>query len=196
MKEKKAHAALRQQHKETYADPNANVQIVTNSEDKRLFKRILTIFLKIEENLKLSTEQRDEIINIIVKSIIKRSKPFDQIHEDTMKVITKNIDNEQAKTNFSKKFRKLLRTIKQETSESANPEKAFNIKINLNETEEKREEKDKLDSIKKEIINFIDSQKIPEVFREITEYPIDPNLRKKILNYITEKREMFTKTYN
>jgi hypothetical protein len=194
LKEKKAHASLRQQHKE-YTDPQSNIQIVTNSEDQRLAKRIKTIFLKVEENLKLSIEQRDDIINLIVKSIIKRSRPFDQIYDDTMKVVSKCIDNEQAKTNFSKKFRKLLRTIKQET-ENSNTEKAFNIKINLNETEEKREEKDKIDIIKKEIINFIDSQKIPEVYREITEYPIDPHLRKKIANHITEVKEKYIKAYN
>jgi hypothetical protein len=190
LKEKKAQTAVR--HKPDYNDSQSNIQIVTNSEDKRMEKRIKTIFLKVEENLKLGAEHRDEIITIIVKSIIKRSKPFEQIYDDTMKVVSKFIDNEQAKVVFSKKFRKLLRTIKQETNET-NPEKTV-VKINLNETEEKREEKDKLDVIKKEIINFIDSQKIPEVYREITEYPIDPNLRKKIAGFLYEKREMFMKT--
>jgi hypothetical protein len=195
LKEKKAHAVSRQVHKDNY-DSQSNIQIITNSEDTRLAKRIKTIFLKVEENLKMAPEDRDGLINIIVKNILKRLKTFEVIYDDTMKQVSKFIDNEQAKNNFSKKFRKLLRTIKQETVENSGAEKQSNIKINLNDTDEKREEKDKLDNIKKEIINFIDSQKIPEVYREITEYPIDPNLRKKITNYINEKRETYMRTYS
>ena len=178
---------------------NQNIQVISNPDDEKIHKRIKTLFMKISANLNISDQNRDEIIAMIVKSISKRNKSFDQIYDDTMKFLTKNLNNENMKSYFSKKFRKLLRNIKEEQNDGvinkSNENKAFNIKIHLNENEEKREEKGKLEYIKKDVINFIDNQKIPEVFRNITEYPIEPSLRKKISVYAIDIRNSFLTHY-
>lgn len=148
-----------------------NFHVVNNSDDERITRKIKNLFQKISAALNIKEEKIDEIIAIIVEKIVKRNKSFEQIYDDTMKFLSKNISNDSVKSYFSKKFRKLLRAIKEEQSDIDN--KAFNIKIDLNENEEKREEKDKLDIIRKEISAFIDNQKMPEVFRQNTEYPIE-----------------------
>lgn len=148
-----------------------NFHVVNNSDDERITRKLKNLFQKISAALNIKEEKIDEIIAIIVEKIVKRNKSFEQIYDDTMKFLSKNISNDSVKSYFSKKFRKLLRGIKEEQSDIDN--KAFNIKIDLNENEEKREEKDKLDIIRKEISAFIDNQKMPEVFRQNTEYPIE-----------------------
>ncbi len=97
-----------------------------------------------------------------------------------MKIVSKNVVSDNEKAYFSKKFRKLLRAIKEEQQENLKTEnKLFNIKINLAEgvehTEEleNKEENMKIEKIKKEVFNFIENQKIPEIFREINEYQIE-----------------------
>ena len=97
-----------------------------------------------------------------------------------MKFVSKNVVSDSDKAYFSKKFRKLLRTIKEEQQEGLKTEnKSFNIKINLaegiehNEENDNKEENIKIEKIRKEVLNFIENQKIPEIFREIGEYPIE-----------------------
>jgi hypothetical protein len=168
-----------------------NIQVISSTEDERILKKIRNLFIKLGDDLDVSEEQREEIINWVLKSIIKRNKSFDQLYEDTTKLLAKHLKNTEIKSFFSKKFRKFLRVIKEE--QNAQQEgKAFNIKINLNENEEKREEKDKLDQIRKEVLNFIDNQKIPEILRSSTEYPIEPSLRKKISAHVNDIRNSFT----
>lgn len=173
-----SHAHKTKQKEDTNAynpiDSSNNIQVISNTEDEKIAKRIKNVFQKLSNSLNITDQQREDIIGLIVKNIVKRNKSFEQIYDDTMKFVTKNLVNESLKSHFSKKFRKLLRTIKEEQAEATKTDgKGFNIKINLNETDEKREEKDKLDIVKKEILNFIDSQKIPEVYRSIAEYPIE-----------------------
>lgn len=148
-----------------------NLQIVNCSDDDKITRKIKNLFQKISSAMNIKEDKIDEIISIIVEKIVKRNKPFEQIYEDTMKFLSKNISNDAIKSYFSKKFRKLLRNIKEEQNDIDN--KTFNIKIDLNENEEKRKEKDKMDLIRKEISTFIDSQKMPEVFRQNFEYPIE-----------------------
>lgn len=152
-------------------DNKQNLQVVNCCDDDKISKKIKSLFSKISSALNIKEEKIDEIISIIVEKIVKRNKSFDQIYDDTMKFISKNISNDSVKSYFSKKFRKFLRLIKEEQNDIDN--KTFNIKIDLNENEEKREEKDKLELIRKEISVFIDNQKIPEVFRQNNEYPIE-----------------------
>jgi hypothetical protein len=175
---------------------SSNIQVVSSSEDEKISKKIKNLFQKLGANLNVNEVQREEIIALIVKSIVKRNKSFEQIYEDTMKFLSKNLNNvNNIKSYFSRKFRKLLRSIKEEQSEGVKNDKAFNIKINLNESEEKKEEKDKLDSIRKEVLNFIDVQKIPEVFRNVAEYPLEPSVRKKINTYIGDIKSNFISQY-
>jgi len=152
-------------------DYKQNFPVINNSDDERITRKIKNLFQKISSALNIKEDKIEEIISIIVEKIVKRNKSFEQIYDDTMKFLSKKISNDSVKSYFSKKFRKLLRYIKEEQNDIDN--KAFNIKIDLNENEEKREEKDKLDLIRKEISQFIDNQKMPEVFRQNTEYPLE-----------------------
>ena len=63
-----------------------------------------------------------DLINFIVKVIVKRTKTLDQVYEDTMKIVSKNIQLDNEKAYFSKKFRKLLRQIKEEQQENLKTE--------------------------------------------------------------------------
>jgi hypothetical protein len=171
-------------------------QVVTSSEDKKIYHKVKSLFVKIGNALKITDDQREECINKIVKSIVKRKESFEQIYEDTMKLLSKNMDNVNGvKSYFSTTFRKLLRNIKEEQNEGTK-EKQYCIKINLNESEEKREEKDKIEAVKKEVINFIENQKIPECMRDVDLFPLEPSLRKKINTYVSEIRAKFMKPYN
>ena len=167
-----------------------NFQVVNCGDDDKISRKIKNLFNKISSSLNIKEEEIQEIIGIISDKIIKRNKPLDQIYEDTVKFMSKNISNDQSKSYFSRKFRKLLRSIKEDQNDLDN--KAFNIKIDLDENEEKKEKKDKLDMIRKEISQFIDNQKMPEVFRQNTEYPIEPGLRRKINNHVNDIKEKFT----
>lgn len=170
-----------------------NIAVFTYEDDK-IEKRVRNLFASIKPFLNITDEARENIVNLLIKSISKRNKSFDQIYDDTMKFVTKHLTVAENKPKFAKKFRKLLRTLKEEQSdENAKMDsKALNIKIDLNENEEKREEKEKLDKIRKEMENFVDNQKIPEVFRDNNEYPIEPNLKKKIFSFICGVRNKMT----
>jgi hypothetical protein len=170
-----AHKSSKHREESAYSNQQEanmqNFQVINNNDDERITRKIKNLFTKISEALNIKEDKINEIIAIIVEKIVKRNKSFEQIYDDTMKFLSKNISNDSIKSYFSKKFRKLLRGIKEEQNDIDN--KAFNIKIDLNENEEKREEKDKLEIIRKEISAFIDNQKMPEVFRQNTEYPIE-----------------------
>lgn len=157
-----------------------NIQVVSTTESEKITKKIKSLFYKISNSLNISEEATQDLINFIVKVIVKRTKTLDQVYEDTMKIVSKNVLSDTEKAYFSKKFRKLLRAIKEEQQENLKTEnKLFNIKINLAEgvehTEdyENKEENLKIEKIRKEVFNFIENQKIPEIFREINEYQIE-----------------------
>ena len=89
-----------------------------------------------------------------------------------------------------KKFRKLIRTLQDEQNEEASKMemKNLNIKIDLNENEEKRQEKSKLEQIRRDIKIFVENQKVPDVFLDPNEYSIEPVLKKKIYNFVMDIR--------
>ena len=88
----------------------------------------------------------------------------------------------------------MFRTLQDQQNEETNnlDGKALNIKIDLNENEEKREEKAKLEAIRKELKNFVENQKIPDVYLDPNEYSIEPNLKKKIYTFILNLRNKMT----
>jgi len=153
---------------------SVNFQVVTNTEDEKISKRIRNLFHKISSSINITEDQLEEIINSVSKSIIKGNKTYDLIYEDTMKVLSKCVFNDGSKAYFSKKFRKILRALKEEQNENKNLKNDFKMKINLaEEPSDNKEEKLKIEEIKKVIDNFLENQRIPESFREIREYPIE-----------------------
>ena len=111
-----------------------------------------------------------------------------------MKFITKHLKDAEVKSKFIKKFRKLIRILQEEQIEELNKldGNALNIKIDLNENEEKREEKNKLEQIRKDLKNFVENQKVPDVYLDYNEYSIEPNLKKKIYQFIVGLRDEMT----
>ena len=183
----------------TYTKNNSNDRLDNNIpifpfEDETLSKRVRNLFENVRDFLDVSEETKENVVNSLIKSISKRSKTFDQLYEDIMKFINKHLNEPEVKSKFVKKFRKLIRTLQEEQIEESSKMdgKALNIKIDLNENEEKREEKLKIEQIKKELKNFVDNQKVPDVYLDPYEYPIDPNLKKKIYSFITGIRTKLT----
>ena len=107
-----------------------------------------------------------------------------------MKFITKHLTAPELRSKFMKKFRKLIRTLQDEQNEEASKMemKNLNIKIDLNENEEKRQEKSKLEQIRRDIKVFVENQKVPDVFLDPNEYSIEPVLKKKIYNFVMDIR--------
>jgi len=150
------------------------------------------LFQKISTSININEEQLEEIINSVSKSIIKGSKTYEIIYEDTMKFLSKFIFNDGSKSYFSKKFRKILRALKDEQTDNKNLKNDFKMKINLSEDiADNKEEKLKIEEIKKVIDHFIENQRIPESFREIRDYPIETNIKKKICQHINDTRQKF-----
>lgn len=163
-------------------------------EDEKLAKRVRNLFETIRSDLNISEEAKENAINSLIKSISKRNKSFDQLFEDTMKFVNKHLKNSETKSKFVKKLRKMFRSLQDQQNEETNnlDGKALNIKIDLNENEEKREEKAKLETIRKELKNFVENQKIPDVYLDPNEYSIEPNLKKKIYTFILNLRNKMT----
>ena len=66
------------------------------------------------------------------------------------------------------------------------------IKIDLNENEANREERIKLDKIRKNVKKYLDEHKIPEIYLDKEEYSIEPDLKKKIYNFVVNLRNKYT----
>ena len=163
-------------------------------EDEKLSKRVRNLFDNVKDFLDVSEETKESVINSVIKTISKRTKSFDQLYDDTMKFITKHLKDAEVKSKFIKKFRKLIRILQEEQIEELNKldGNALNIKIDLNENEEKREEKNKLEQIRKDLKNFVENQKVPDVYLDYNEYSIEPNLKKKIYQFIVGLRDEMT----
>ena len=163
-------------------------------EDEKLSKRVRNLFDNVKDFLDVSEETKESVINSVIKTISKRTISFDQLYDDTMKFITKHLKDAEVKSKFIKKFRKLIRILQEEQIEELNKldGNALNIKIDLNENEEKREEKNKLEQIRKDLKNFVENQKVPDVYLDYNEYSIEPNLKKKIYQFIVGLRDEMT----
>ena len=175
------------------------IQIVTNnSEEEKIYTKINSIFSKIQDELKpekIDSNKFKEFVNSIGKSIVKRNKELEIISDDVYKFINSNLKENADKNNkiaFMKRFRKFIKALKDEQGEEENK---FNIKINLNEDEQIKESKRIFSEARKVLSNFIENQKIPEEFREIHEYPLEPEIKKNINEYVEDVRKEFM-SYN
>jgi len=168
---------------------NNNITILTY-DDEKISKRVKNLFTYIKPSLNASEESIENVINILIKGFSKRNKSFNELYDDAMKFITKHLTAPELRSKFMKKFRKLIRTLQDEQNEEASKMemKNLNIKIDLNENEEKRQEKSKLEQIRRDIKVFVENQKVPDVFLDPNEYSIEPVLKKKIYNFVMDIR--------
>ena len=147
---------------------NNNITVL-KFDDEKIIKRVKNLFAYISPSLNASSESIDNVI---------------------MKFINKHLTEPEKRSKFMKKFRKLIRTLQDEQNEEASKMemKNLNIKIDLNENEEKRQEKSKLEQIRRDIKIFVENQKVPDVFLDPNEYSIEPVLKKKIYNFVMDIR--------
>lgn len=169
------------------------VQIISNNEEEeKIINRLKSQFMKISDDLNVGEEHINELVSSIARCIIKRSKSLELLYDSTLKFLNSNLKTLDNKATFLKKFRKLLKSIKDEQGEEENK---LNIKINLNEDEVIKENKIILEDARRIVANFIDYQKVPEEFREYGEYPLEPEVKKNIRDYVSDVRSKMYKTY-
>lgn len=169
--------------------------ISNNSEEDVLTEKISNLLFK-NINEMISTCDYDiihEVSSSISKNIIKKTVTFDIIYDDFVKFLNSNLknkDNKEVKSKIQKKFRKIYRDIKEEQKVETSK-----LVIKINSKEESKvlgevEYKKLIDETAEILEEFLESQKIPEVYRENEEYPMDPSLKKRINEVLScvEKR--------
>ena len=168
---------------------NNNIAVL-KYDDEKISKRVKNLFTYIRPSLNASEESIEYVINSLINGFSKRNKSFNELYDEAMKFITKHLTTPELRSKFMKKFRKLIRTLQDEQNEEASKMemKNLNIKIDLNENEEKRQEKSKLEQIRRDIKVFVENQKVPDVFLDPNEYSIEPVLKKKIYNFVLDIR--------
>ena len=165
-------------------------------EDEKITKNIRNIFMSIRPHLKTSDENIENIVHTLVEGFIKGNKSSDDLYDIGTKFITKHLNKNEEKTEktkFMKDFKSLIREIKnKQNEESTKLDQKTLIKIDLNENEANREERVKLEKIRKIVKKYVEEHKIPGVYLDKEEYSIEPDLKKKIYNYVTNIRNKFT----
>lgn len=149
--------------------------ILGSNEEERIYERLFNLFSKITLDLNVEENIVEEQVMNITKSLIKRNKSFDLICEETVKFLNENLKNKDDRENklkFLKKFRKLIKSIKDDQGEET---AKMNIKINLNKDigVDIKNSKEMIENALLITQEFLDNQKIPEVYRDIEEYAIE-----------------------
>lgn len=158
------------------SNPGKYLSIISdNTEEEKIFNKLLNLFLKINNELAIEPDMIEETVNHITRSITRKTKSFEIIYDDTVKFLNTNMKNKEdkeVKSKFLKKFRKIIKSIKEEQGFEMNK-----LCTNLNTSNSQlKQNKDYLalwEQAKVIVQDYIDNQKIPEVYREIGEYSIE-----------------------
>lgn len=188
---KKEEEILRQKHiennqRQISQNKGKFITVISNNNDEeRVLQKIISLLLKISPELN-NEEKLEETAQHFTKNIIRKTNTFDIIYDDMVKFLNnnmKNKDDKETKSKILKKFRKMLRAIMEEQKVEDNK---MILKINNKETKLLSEQDNKIliEETLAKIQVILDNQKIPEVYRENGEYPIDVNLKNRISNYI------------
>ena len=157
--------------------------ISNNSEEEKIFQRIFSLLMKNSNDLNAEGEKLEDIAQHLTKSIIRKTSTFDIIYDDMVKFLNNNMINKEDKENkgkILKKFRKILKAIKDEMSVEVNK---LNIKLKINKDSKLLGESDYKSLMENtifELQEILDNQKVPEIFREVGEYPIAAEDKKQI----------------
>ena len=174
--------------------PKSNISLENNkiagifetTEEDKIYEKIYNLFFRLSGELE-NDVNIEEHVNCITKSLLKRNKSLDTLSEETSKWVSLNVKNKEdkeLKPKFLKKFRKFIKSIKDEQVDDSSK---MNIKVNLNQNmniEKIKSSKEAIEQAIKVSQDFLDNQKVPEVYRETDQYPIDPILKEKIVEYI------------
>jgi hypothetical protein len=185
--------------KEDYHNIHSNYSVLPFEDDK-IAKNIRNIFMSIRPHLKTSDESIENIVHTLVQGFIKGNKSSDDLYDIGTKFISKHLNKNEEKTEktkFMKDFKSLIRDIKnKQNEESTKLDQKTLIKIDLNENEENREQRAKLEKIRKIVKKYVEEHKVPGVYLDKEEYSIEPELKKKIYNYVINIRNKFTTSNN
>ena len=175
---------------ESYISPNITV---VKYEDEKIAKNIRTLFTNIKQYLNTTEENIENIIHTLIEGFNKSNKSSQELYDIGDKFIRKYLNKADERTKFMKDFQSLIRDMSnRQKEESTKLDQKTLIKIDLNENEANREERIKLEKIRKTVKKYLDEHKIPEIYLDKEEYSIEPELKKKIYNYVMNIRSKFT----
>ena len=162
-------------------------------EDDKIAKNIKNLFMSIRPHLKTNDENIDNIIKTLVEGFLKGNKNSEDLYDIGTKFIIKYLNKNEEKTKFMKDFKTLIRDMKnKQKEESTKLDQKTLIKIDLNENEANREERVKLEKIRKTVKKYVEDHKVPGIYLDKEEYSIEPDLKKKIHNFVSNLRNKFT----
>ena len=178
--------------KEDYIGVNSNITVLP-FEDEKILKNIRSLFMSIKPHLNASEENVENVIHTLVEGFSKGNKSSEDLYDIGTKFISKYLNKKDEKNKFMKDFRTLIRDMKnKQKEESTKLDQKTLIKIDLNENEENREERIKLEKIRKTVKKYVEEHKVPGVYLDKEEYSIEPELKKKIYNFVIGLRNKFT----
>ena len=161
--------------------------------DEKISKKIRNLFISIKPYLNTSEKNIENIIKTLVEGFTKSNKSSDDLYDIGTKFISKHLNKKEEKTKFMKDFKTLIRDMKnKQKEESTKLDQKTLIKIDLNENEANREERVKLEKIRKTVKKYVEEHKVPGIYLDKEEYSIEPELKKKIYNFVNNIRSKFT----
>ena len=175
---------------------NSNITVV-KYEDEKIAKNIRTLFTNIKPYLNTTEDNMENVIHTIIEGFNKSNKSSQELYDIGDKFIRKYLNKTEERTKFMKDFQSLIREmVNRQKEESTKLDQKTLIKIDLNENEANKEERIKLEKIRKTVKKYLDEHKIPEIYLDKEEYSIEPELKKKIYNFVTNVRSKFTREFN
>ena len=175
---------------DSYISPNITV---VKFEDEKIAKNIRTLFTNIKPLLNTTEENIENVIHTLIEGFNKSNKSSQELSDIGDKFIRKYLNKSEERTKFMKDFQLLIRDMSnRQKEESTKLDQKTLIKIDLNENEANREERIKLEKIRKNVKKYLDEHKIPEIYLDKEEYSIEPELKKKIYTFVTNLRSKFT----
>ena len=175
---------------------NANITVV-KYEDEKISKNIRTLFTNIKPYLNTTEDNIENVIHILIEGFNKSNKSSQELYDIGDKLIRKYLNKTEERTKFMKEFQSLIRDMSnRQKEESTKLDQKTLIKIDLNENEANREERIKLEKIRKTVKKYLDEHKVPEIYLDKEEYSIEPELKKKIYNHVMNIRNKFTTGYS
>jgi len=171
---------------------NSNITVV-KYEDEKIAKNIRTLFTNIKPHLNTSEDNIENVIHTLIEGFNKSNKSSEELYDIGIKFVNKHLNKSEEKAKFMKDFKSLIRDMSnRQKEESTKLDQKTLIKIDLNENEANREERIKLDKIRKNVKKYLDEHKIPEIYLDKEEYSIEPDLKKKIYNFVVNLRNKYT----
>lgn len=179
--------------KDDYSNMNSNITVL-QYDDERISKSVRNLFMHIKPHLKTSEENIENVIKILIEGFSKSNKSKEDLYDIGTKFISRHLMKKDEKNKFMKDFSELIRNIKNQQKEESTKldQKTLTIKIDLNENEANREERVKLEKIRKTVKKFTENQKIPGIYLDKEEYSIESDLKKKIYSFVMELRNKMT----